>query len=83
MIERDRVDLLNNAVAIADEVLKARRRLREAGKETALNVLDAEGEVFNAQINQIEADYDSRLAVYRVIFATGNLDEETLGLPAQ
>ncbi|MCG8548760.1 MAG: TolC family outer membrane protein [Alphaproteobacteria bacterium] len=81
--QRDRVDLLNNAVAIADEVLKARRRLREAGKETALNVLDAEGEVFNAQINQIEADYDSRLAVYRVIFATGNLDEETLGLPAQ
>jgi outer membrane protein TolC len=44
-------------------------------------VLDAEGEVFNAQINRIEAEYDARLALYRVIFATGQLNEKTLGLP--
>jgi len=79
--QRARVDLLNNAVNIADEVLRARRRLREAGKETALNVLDAEGEVFNAQINRIEAEYDARLAIYRVMFATGQLTGNNLGLP--
>jgi adhesin transport system outer membrane protein len=79
--QRQRVDLLNNAVNIANEVLRARRRLREAGKETALNVLDAEGEVFNAQINRIEAEYDARLALYRVMFATGQLTEKNLGLP--
>lgn len=79
--QRQRVDLLDNAVTIADEVLRARRRLREAGKETALNVLDAEGEVFNAQINRIEAEYDARLAIYRVMFATGKLTEQNLGLP--
>jgi adhesin transport system outer membrane protein len=79
--QRERVSLLGNAVTIADEVLRARRQLREAGKETALNVLDAEGEVFNAQINRIEADYDARLAIYRVMFATGRLDDKTLGLP--
>jgi adhesin transport system outer membrane protein len=79
--QRQRVDLLNNAVNIADEVLRARRRLREAGKETALNVLDAEGEVFNAQINRIEAEYDARLANYRVMFATGQLTDKNLGLP--
>lgn len=79
--QRQRVDLLDNAVTIADEVLRARRRLREAGKETALNVLDAEGEVFNAQINRIEAEYDARLAIYRVMFATGQLTEQNLGLP--
>lgn len=78
--QRERVGLLQNAVAIADEVLRARRQLREAGKETALNVLDAEGEVFNAQINLIGADYDSRLAAYRLIFATGLLNQKTLGL---
>ena len=79
--QQQRVELLENAVSIAEEVLRARRQLREAGKETALNVLDAEGEVFNAQINRIEAEYDARLALYRVIFATGQLNEKTLGLP--
>ena len=44
-------------------------------------MLDAEAEVFNAQINLIEADYDSRLASYRVLFATGLLDGTTLNLP--
>lgn len=81
LTQRERVSLLENAVTIADEVLRARRQLREAGKETALNVLDAEGEVFNAQINRIEAEYDARIASYRVMFATGQLNEENLGLP--
>lgn len=81
LTQTQRVDLLENAVNIAEDVLRARRQLREAGKETALNVLDAEGEVFNAQINRIEAEYDARLANYRVIFATGLLNEKTLGLP--
>lgn len=79
--QRQRVDLLDNAVTIAEDVLRARHKLREAGKETALNVLDAEGEVFNAQINRIEAEYDARLANYRVIYATGQLNGKTLGLP--
>jgi adhesin transport system outer membrane protein len=81
--QQQRVDLLRNAVNIAEEVLRARRQLREAGKETALNVLDAEGEVFNAQINMIEAEYDARLATYRVLFATGQLDDKTLGVPGR
>ena len=78
--QRQRVTLLENAVRIAQEVLRARQRLRRAGKETALNVLDAEGEVFNAQINFVEALFDSRLAVFRVIRSAGTLDEKTLGL---
>ena len=39
---RERVRLLQNAVNIAAEVLDARRKRREAGRETALIVLDAE-----------------------------------------
>ncbi|MDH3700089.1 MAG: TolC family protein [Alphaproteobacteria bacterium] len=78
--QRHRVTLLENAVRIAQEVLRARRRLRRAGKETALNVLDAEGEVFNAQINFVEALFDSRVAVFRVIRSSGMLNEKTLGL---
>ncbi|MCH7726209.1 MAG: TolC family protein, partial [Planctomycetes bacterium] len=57
---RERVVLLQNAVNIASEVHDARRKLREAGKETVLNVLDAENEVFSAQINATGAEYDAR-----------------------
>jgi len=78
--QRQRVGLLENAVRIAQEVLRARQRLRKAGKETALNVLDAEGEVFNAQINFVEALFDSKIAVFRVIRSSGLLNEKTLGL---
>lgn len=78
--QRERKILLENAVNIANEVWRARRRLRRAGKETALNVLDAEGEVFNSQINFIEAFYDSRIAAYRLVRAVGRLNEPTLGL---
>jgi len=78
--QRKRVELLRNAAQIAEEVLIARRRLRYAGKETALNVLDAEAEVFAARINLIDADYDARIAVYGALRATGLLNESSLGL---
>ncbi len=48
---RERLALLENAVAIATEVHDSRKKLREAGKETVINVLDAENEIFNSQIN--------------------------------
>lgn len=80
MTQRQRVALLTNAAQIADEVLRARRRLRYAGKETALNVLDAEAEVFAARINLVDADYDSRIAAYGALRATGLMNEATLGL---
>jgi len=61
---RQRVQLLENAVNIAAEVFTARKKLREAGKETVINVLDAENEVINAQINYTSATFDERIAIY-------------------
>ncbi|MGA0395167.1 MAG: TolC family protein, partial [Rhodospirillales bacterium] len=46
---RQRAELFANAVNIASEVAAARKQLREAGKETVINVLDANNEVINAQ----------------------------------
>jgi len=77
----ERVDLLRNAVAIANEVFGARKRLREAGKESAINVLDAETELYTAQINFTNASYDARLAVYTLLRAMGRLNAATLNLP--
>ena len=77
---RERLELLENAVNIASEVFESRKKLREAGKETVINVLDAENEVNNAQINYTSAFYDERLAVYQLLLAMGRLDQKNLSL---
>jgi adhesin transport system outer membrane protein len=78
---RSRADLLENGVNIASEVFENRKKLRESGKETAINVLDAENEVFNAQINYVSATYDARIAAYEVLHVIGALDLARLNLP--
>jgi len=80
MTERRRVDLLQNAVNLAIEVFNAKKRLRESGKETALNVLDAEREVSDARIKLITADFDARIASFLLTRRTGMLTPDALGL---
>ena len=70
---KKRTELLENAVNIAGEVYDARKRLRDAGKETALNVLDAQNELFRAQIDATAARYDYYTALYRVLMTIGAL----------
>ncbi|MEO5335819.1 MAG: TolC family outer membrane protein [Magnetospirillum sp. WYHS-4] len=77
---RERVQLLENAVNIAHEVWISRQKLRESGKETVINVLDAENEVSNAQINYTAAAYDERVAVFQVLLAMGRLSPRFLGI---
>ena len=77
---RDRQDLLANAVVIAEEAFIARRRLRESGRETVINVLLAENEVNNARINLTNAEYDALVASYRILQRIGRLNPQTLGL---
>ncbi|MCH7550298.1 MAG: TolC family outer membrane protein [Proteobacteria bacterium] len=80
LTSRQRLELLENAVNIASEVFSSRQRLREAGKETVINVLDAENEVNNAQINFTSASYDERLAVYQLLLSMGLLNPVGLNL---
>ncbi|MDG2243042.1 MAG: TolC family outer membrane protein [Rhodospirillaceae bacterium] len=75
MTARERVELLDNAVNIAGEVFESRERLRESGRETALNVLDAENEVFNARINYTSALFDARASAFQLLLAMGRLDQ--------
>lgn len=77
---RSRLDLLENAVNIASEVFDSRKKLREAGKETVINVLDSEREVNSAEIDFTSASYDERTAVYQLLVAMGRLDPVHLGL---
>ena len=79
---RERLELLENAINIASEVFDSRQKLREAGKETVINVLDAESEIFNARINFTSASYDERIAVYQLLLAMGRLNAGNLNLAA-
>jgi adhesin transport system outer membrane protein len=79
---RERLELLENAINIASEVFDSRQKLREAGKETVINVLDAESEIFNARINFTPASYQERIAVYQLLLAMGRLNAGTLNLAA-
>lgn len=78
---KERVELLQNAVNIAEEVYAARQRLREAGQESSINVLDSLSELKTAQINFIDASYNARISVYRVLRAIGHLKPQDMGLP--
>ena len=75
---RQRVTLLQNAVNIAAEVFSGRRKLREAGKETVINVLDSESQMFDARIQLVAAQHDARIAVYRLLAAMGQLNLDTV-----
>jgi adhesin transport system outer membrane protein len=77
---RQRVALLENAVNIASEIFTARHKLREAGKKPILNMLDAENEVINAQINYTSATFDERIAIYQLMLAMGRLNAAYLNL---
>ncbi len=77
---RQRLELLENAVNIASEVFTSRQKLREAGKETVIAVLDAENEVNSSQINFTSASYDERIAVYQLLLAMGLLNPTGLKL---
>ena len=76
---RRRVEMLTNASTIAEEVFDARVRLREAGSETAINVLDARSETFRARINLTEAEFDSDVALLRLMLTSGRLEPAFLG----
>ena len=75
-----RVKLLENAVILAEEVFDARRKLRDAGREETINVLDAEGEIFNAQINLIGAEADAKTAAFEMMAAMGRLRPGLFGV---
>jgi len=77
---QQRVELLENAVAIASEVFEARQKLREAGRETVINVLDSENEVYNARINLVEVSGDATRAAYQLLQGMGRLGPSQLGL---
>ena len=77
---REREELLEGAASISFDVMQSRKRLRDAGRETVIGVLDAEVEYYGAVANRVNAMNDSMLASYRLLAAVGALTPGTIGL---
>jgi len=73
-------ELLANAVNIAAEVFDARQKLRLRGRETVINVLDAENELNTARLRLTAAQFDHVLAAYQLLLQIGRLTPEQLKL---
>ncbi|WP_135078174.1 TolC family outer membrane protein [Terasakiella sp. SH-1] len=79
---RERLSLKENDVILKEEIFIDTRKQRENGAEgvDVLNVLDREKEVYETKIQYAELFYDTRLAIYSVLFATGQLTPDVLNL---
>lgn len=77
---KEREDLLDSASSISYDVMQNRKRLRDAGRETAINVLDAEVEYYAVLSNKLNAMTDTRIGSYRLLAAIGALTPASLGL---
>jgi TolC family type I secretion outer membrane protein len=67
-------------VGAADLALKGVRREAELGARTVLDILDAEQELLDAQVNLVRARRDEIVSAYAVLAAIGQLAAERLAL---
>ena len=86
----ERLELLDNAIKTSRAVMNGRKKLRDAGKETALAVLDAEVEHFGVLANKVNAMIDARVGGYRLLSTIGmlnihqlNIDGDQVELPVR
>jgi outer membrane protein, adhesin transport system len=75
--------LMENGLRIAEEIVSAQERMEKAGKETAINTLDAESQLIDAKINYTSAYYNHLLGGFSVMTTMGVLTPENLGVANQ
>lgn len=73
---RERRLLSENAATIAVELFQARSRLRTAGRESVVNLLNAEAELNAARSRAVAAYYDALIQSFRLLFEVGGLTLE-------
>jgi len=61
-------------------VLSGIQEERKVGQRTTLDVLNAQQELLNAQVAQVQAQHDRVVAAFALLAAIGRLDAETLRL---
>jgi len=69
----DRIDYLRDYIESTGATAEAYTKQFDIGKRTLLDVLDAEAEAINAQVDFVDAEFDGIYAQYRILNATGQL----------
>jgi TolC family type I secretion outer membrane protein len=80
---RARIDAIEAQVRSAEIALDGVRQESQVGARTVLDVLDAEQELLNAEVDLIRAQRDEIVAAYALLAALGRLTAEDRGLPVQ
>lgn len=70
-------------VDAASTALEGVQREAQVGARTVLDVLDAEQELLDANVNLVGARHSERVAAFRLLSATGGLTAQNLGLPVE
>jgi len=74
---------MENGLRIAEEIVSAQERMEKAGKETAINTLDAQSQLIDAKIKYTSAFYDHLLGGFSILNNMGVLTPENLGVAKQ
>ncbi|HEY4941833.1 MAG TPA: TolC family outer membrane protein [Rhizomicrobium sp.] len=74
----------NDAQVAADQsALDGVKQEQEAGERSILDILNAQQELYSAQVAAVTARHDAGVAAYRLLWATGQLNAKTLSLPVK
>jgi outer membrane protein len=80
---RSRVTSFTAQVRANDVALNGVRQEALVGSRTTLDVLNAEQELLNSQVNLITAAHDVQVFYYSVLAGIGRLTARTMGLPVE
>jgi outer membrane protein len=70
-------------IKAAEIALEGVQRENQVGSRTVLDVLNAEQELLQAQVNDVQAHHDEILAAYQLLNATGQMTAQYLALPVE
>ena len=80
---RAQIKAIEDQVRAAEIALEGVRQESKVGARTVLDVLDAEQELLNAEVDLIRAQRNEIVAAYSLLAAMGRLTAKDLGLPVE
>jgi len=80
---RARIDSLNSQVQADEIALEGVRQEASVGSRTILDILNAEQELLNAQVNREQAIHDDLVSSFQVLAAIGRMTARDLSLPVE
>lgn len=80
---RARITSYTDQVGAAKIALEGVQRESQVGSRTVLDVLNAEQELLNAQVNLVQARHDETVAAFQLKNTIGQLTAQALALPVQ